>query len=169
MENSKKRSKYYHDLDNVAKIRYEEKISVLNIDYDPFFLKDNEFELTGDITKWPDVTFADIFAYLINFPSSYTKSSLKAYKSLESYKYVISGLVYKVLVKEISSKEGANNFLVCGRVRHGQSQFTKTPNSSWLGIQLDGEIINAHCTCMAGLGEVCSHVGAAYVLSAANI
>ena len=143
MENSKKRSKYYHDLDNVAKIRYEEKISVLNIDYDPFFLKDNEFELTGDITKWPDVTFADIFAYLINFPSSYTNSSLKAYKSLESYKYVISGLVYKVLVKEISSK-GANNFLVCGRVRHGQSQFTKTPNSSWLGIQLDGE--NYKCT-----------------------
>ena len=30
----------------------------------------------------------------------------------------------------------------------------------WVICEGDGEIESAHCTCMAGLGEVCSHVGA---------
>ena len=69
----------------------------------------------------------------------------------------ISGLVFNVQVKNIGE-----NCLVVARVRHGQSQsqFSKTPNHSWLGISADGSIINGHCTCMAGLGEACSHIGA---------
>ena len=30
----------------------------------------------------------------------------------------------------------------------------------WLVIERDGSVVNAHCNCMAGIGEVCSHVGA---------
>lgn len=30
----------------------------------------------------------------------------------------------------------------------------------WLIISPNGSISSAHCTCMAGLGEVCSHVAA---------
>ena len=30
----------------------------------------------------------------------------------------------------------------------------------WVVVALDGVVQCAHCTCMAGLGEVCSHVGA---------
>ena len=30
----------------------------------------------------------------------------------------------------------------------------------WVGVQLDGQVLAAHCNCMAGLGECCSHVGA---------
>ena len=36
----------------------------------------------------------------------------------------------------------------------------ETPLSSWVAIKEDGEVICAHCSCMAGLGEVCSHVSA---------
>jgi len=107
------------------------------------------------VKKWPELSFADIFVYLINFPSDYTKQSLKAYKSLESYKYVLSGLVFNVQVTLINEK-----FLIVGRVRPGQSMFTKTPNHSWIGLHKTAETINAHCSCMAGLGETCSHIGA---------
>ena len=30
----------------------------------------------------------------------------------------------------------------------------------WIITDKDGSIISGHCTCMAGVGEVCSHVGA---------
>ena len=154
---SSKRSKYYSKLNNSAKKRYKQKISELKILNDPLAMDENNFDLTTDVTKWPDISFADIFCYLIIYPSQYSQGSLKAYKSLEAYKYVISGLVFNVQVKSIGE-----NCLVVARVRHGQSQsqFSKTPNHSWLGISADGSIINGHCTCMAGLGEACSHIGA---------
>ena len=155
-DSSQRRSKFYHGLDETPKKRYEQKLLQLKILDDPFSLKDEEFNLTKDILSWPDLSFADIFCYLVQYPSQFSTGSLKAYKSLEAYKYVVSGLVFDVKVKSITE----NNFLVTGRVRHGQSQFTKTPNNAWLGIETSGEIMNAHCTCMAGLGEACSHVGA---------
>lgn len=150
-----KRSDYYFKLDENAKRRYEQKLFMLDLTEDPFSWKENEFQLTNDVTKWPELSFADIFVYLINFPSDFTKQSLKSYKSLESYKYVLSGLVFNVQVTLVNEK-----FLVVGRVRHGQSMFTKTPNHAWIGLHKTAEIINAHCSCMAGLGETCSHVGA---------
>jgi hypothetical protein len=36
----------------------------------------------------------------------------------------------------------------------------ETPLLPWLIAETDGSVISAHCTCMAGTGEVCSHVGA---------
>ena len=39
----------------------------------------------------------------------------------------------------------------------------------WVICQADGTVESAHCTCMAGLGEVCSHVGAVlFYLESAN-
>ena len=149
------RSAYYFTLDEIAKTRYEEKLAVLGLSVDPLSLKESDFDGTGNIKLWPKVTYPHVFCYLINYPSIYTHTGLKAYKSLESYKYVLSGLVYDVKIKTINK-----NYLVVGRVRHGQSMVTKTPLYSWLGIQEDFDILNGHCTCMAGLGEVCSHVSA---------
>ena len=42
--------------------------------------------------------------------------------------------------------------------RHSQHA-NKTPLKPWVLLKADGEIETAHCTCMAGLGEACSHVG----------
>ena len=36
-------------------------------------------------STWPDLTFGDIFIYLIDTPSMYTKETMKAYKSLDAY------------------------------------------------------------------------------------
>lgn len=35
-----------------------------------------------------------------------------------------------------------------------------TPLKPWVAAKMDGTVLAAHCNCMAGLGEVCSHVGA---------
>ena len=155
-ENKIVRSDYYYKLETPAKKRYEVKLIQLELENDPYTLENTDYDLTRDIRGWPDIVYADIFVYLINYPSMYTKTSLKAYKSLESYKYVQSGLVDEVKVKKLKG----DTLLVHGLVRHGQSMFTKKQNQAWIGIQKSGDIINAHCTCMAGLGETCSHVGA---------
>ena len=35
-----------------------------------------------------------------------------------------------------------------------------TPLSPWVVVEQSGNIMAAHCNCMAGLGESCSHIGA---------
>ncbi|XP_060774292.1 uncharacterized protein LOC132884458 [Neoarius graeffei] len=44
-------------------------------------------------------------------------------------------------------------------VKHSQ-RLSDPPLLPWAIVQEDGVILAGHCTCMAGLGEVCSHVGA---------
>lgn len=34
------------------------------------------------------------------------------------------------------------------------------PLNVWVIVEEDGSILTANCTCMAGISEVCSHVGA---------
>lgn len=49
--------------------------------------------------------------------------------------------------------------LFFSKVNHSQRS-SETPLKTWIIAQEDGEVIAAHCNCMAGLSESCSHVGA---------
>ena len=53
---------------------------------------------------------------------------------------------------------------------HSQS-LNKAPLRPWVIAESDGQICCAHCNCMAGLGETCSHVSALlfYLEAAARI
>lgn len=44
-------------------------------------------------------------------------------------------------------------------MRHSQ-RLSETPLSCWIIIEESGEVSCAHCNCMAGLGETCTHVAA---------
>ena len=48
---------------------------------------------------------------------------------------------------------------------------TSPPFRPWIGVQYDGTVICAHCNCMAGAGEACSHVAALLyaVMAKANL
>ncbi|KAJ7996465.1 hypothetical protein DPEC_G00237350 [Dallia pectoralis] len=61
-------------------------------------------------------------------------------------------------------------FLFTGKVKHSQN-ISVTPTHPWIKVQEDGTVLMAHCTCKAGLGEVCSHAAALLysVLAAAVI
>lgn len=48
-------------------------------------------------------------------------------------------------------------------MNHSQRLNVK-PAHCWISVDLNGIILCAHCDCMAGLGEVCSHVGATLFL-----
>lgn len=45
------------------------------------------------------------------------------------------------------------------QVHHGQKQ-NAAPLQPWIVLETNGQVHAAHCTCMAGLGEACSHVAA---------
>lgn len=48
---------------------------------------------------------------------------------------------------------------VPGQVRHSQHA-SETPLHCWLISASDGQILCAHCNCMAGLGKTCTHIAA---------
>ena len=45
------------------------------------------------------------------------------------------------------------------KVQHSQ-KINETPISCWIIVEETGEICCAHCNCMAGLGETCTHIAA---------
>ena len=92
--------------------------------------------------------------YFVFKRSAYTLEEFEAYKSFDSYNYLISGLLQYVGHINING-----NSLFMGKVKHSQ-RMSEQALQPWIIVQRDGAVLCAHCTCMAGIGEVCSHVGA---------
>ncbi len=61
----------------------------------------------------------------------------------------------------------AGTYMVLGRVKHSQS-LSATPVKPWVAIKAKGTVVCAHCTCMAGLGEACSHIAALLFMMEGN-
>ena len=49
--------------------------------------------------------------------------------------------------------------LVFGSVKHSQ-RISDTLLKPWVAAKKEGTVVCAHCTCMVGLGEACSHIAA---------
>ena len=82
-------------LEGSDKITYKKKLIITDgkVLPDPYLLKKG---WEDDVKLLPDLEWPDIYHYLINTPSEFTKESLKAYKSLEAYNFFISGHVQDV-------------------------------------------------------------------------
>ncbi|KAJ8910241.1 hypothetical protein NQ315_002565 [Exocentrus adspersus] len=145
---------YYTKLEkefpDVAK-RYKQKLDIIN-GVDPFCLSDEMFSY--NVKNFPKVTNMDIIAYLVLSKSYYTKQQMKAYKSLEAYKYFEAGFVSKCRCCKVG-----DYFVSAADVKHSQ-RMSEASLKLWIIINEDGSIECAHCTCIADAGEVCSHVGA---------
>ena len=99
---------YFSNLDNDSKSRYLQKIQLIN-HYDPYtFVKEN-FNVT--INDLPVVTLSEIIIYFAVTNSFWTGEQVRAYKSLEAYKFVKKGWVVNIDCAEIN-----DNFLVLGEV-----------------------------------------------------
>ena len=161
-------SAYYYVLDKTAKTRYREKLRMLGEMEDPYItsskIHTDDAECL-DWLKWPDVEYGDIFNYCITSPNGYSQEELKAYKSLDAYKFFVDGWVSDILVWVVPSQPKA--CVVTGRVRHSQKMLDD-PLQPWVAVEKKGLVICAHCTCTAGLGEACSHVAALLFLLEAN-
>uniref|UniRef100_A0A224Z0X7 Inhibitor of growth protein 3 n=1 Tax=Rhipicephalus zambeziensis TaxID=60191 RepID=A0A224Z0X7_9ACAR len=154
-------SAYAEKLDADAKQRYKDKV-ILCGGVDPLILTSKEASF--DIDLVPKVELSDIKDYLVHTTSFVTHEQLKAKKSLEAHNYLTSGFV-----KEPLLKSHGDCVVVRAKVNHSQA-LTTQPLEPWLLIKKDGAVKAAHCTCMAGLGEACSHIGALlfYLEAAAN-
>ena len=133
----------------MCKARYLEKLQAID-NKDPY-------EMDGwsaEMATWPEVSYPDIVNYLVYTQSMYTLAELKAYKSLEAYNYFVSGWVL-----DIGHVEVNNRSVLIGKVKHSQ-RMNDASLRPWIIAEKDGCIVSGHCTCMAGIGEVCSHVGA---------
>ena len=90
-------SEYAAALEPTAKARYLCKIA--NIGQDPYVIprEDQKSVISSSIEELPDLTYHDVYNYLVNSPSYITGEQLKAYKSLDAYKYFTSGFVRDIL------------------------------------------------------------------------
>ncbi len=101
-----------------------------------------------DPTKWPKLQCPDIYVYLVEKPSVYTKEKLKAYKSLDAYNFVLCGHV-----QDIEYRDLPNGFCTLRTdMLPSQQQGHKTQlYKTWAIVnKLNKYILTANCTCMAG-------------------
>ena len=150
-------SEYYKTLSEAAQRRYKEKLDKIDLDKDPYLPRDASNETLLNNFDWPNIEYPDIYNYLINTPSVYTKDTLKAYKSLDAYNYFVSGWISNIEVTPVGCAK--NICLIRANVKHSQ-KLSASPLKPWIAAETNGTIMCAHCTCMAGLGEVCSHISA---------
>ena len=154
-------SKYFSKLTGEAKKRYEDKLKLIGCVQNPYYYLENpkaKVDNLLDWNNWTDVSYADIYNYLILTPSLYTHEQLKAYKSLDGYNFYTNGWVSDVRVTATQISR-SRNFIATALIKHSQ-RLSGTPLKAWIVVKHTGEVIAAHCTCMAGVGEACSHVAA---------
>lgn len=165
-----RKSKYYDTLSEDMKLRYESKIKQCG-GIDPYVMKEKELSVNRE--DFPEITLLDIGNHMIHSVSPYTKRAFKAYKSMEAYSFFESGFVLTLGARKIDdirilqgkvsllnmSLSKVNFKIATIKVKHSQ-KMNAAPHKVWVLAKTDGEIICAHCTCIAGLSETCSHVGA---------
>ncbi|XP_045213619.2 uncharacterized protein LOC123564267 [Mercenaria mercenaria] len=135
---------YRDGLKDEEKVRYDEKLKILG-GCDPYEI----VSWSTDVSLLPPVTYIDIVNYLLWTPSVYTKDELKSYKGLEAYNQFVNGWV-----RDRSSVVCNGYTVVTAKVLH--SQWLRP----WIIGDKSGQVLGAHCTCMAGLGEACTHIAA---------
>ncbi|XP_037555745.2 uncharacterized protein LOC119432660, partial [Dermacentor silvarum] len=111
-------------------------------------------EWTEDMRDWPEIRGPDIVYYLLHSKAC-DLQEVRCYKSLQSYNYLQSGWVGKVLLHKVNE----DIVLLKADVTPSQAINSK-PHRVWVSAKKQGEVLRAGCTCMAGQARVCSHVGA---------
>ena len=81
----------------------------------------------------------------------YLSSSCRhAWKSMiGSDSFVQAGWVHDMRLFKYKTRAGVARYVVIGKVKHSQ-RMSATPLLPWFIAEKCGEIIAAHCTCMAG-------------------
>ncbi|XP_033740302.1 uncharacterized protein LOC117327441 [Pecten maximus] len=80
---------------------------------------------------------------------------MENYRSLDAHVFFVSGWVQTVFHRKTT----------CGHVIAKADvkpswRVTDEPHHPWVALKRNRPVITAHCDCMAGLGETCSHIGA---------
>nr|XP_055065240.1 uncharacterized protein LOC129447500 [Misgurnus anguillicaudatus] len=147
-------SDYFTTLCVPERRRYIEKLNIIGLCQCPFSLPSSSWR--NDPTEWPNVNYGDIYNYLIESPGIYTHNLMKNFRSLDAHNFFISGWVQVVY----HHKPANSDCTVFKADVKPSWRVTDPSHHSWVAVRSDGTVVAAHCDCMAGLGETCSHVGA---------
>ena len=141
-------STYVASLDAQAKQRYSEKLSCVGLSMaDDPYLSSNDDKYVNDMTTWPSIEYGHIFGYFVTRPGVYTQQELLSWKQMDAYNFFQAGYVRTVF----SYQFGPGKCMVVLKARVNPSQ--RSPDDSrmaWIISKRGGEIVCAHCTCMAG-------------------
>ncbi|XP_077495023.1 uncharacterized protein LOC144106157 isoform X1 [Amblyomma americanum] len=151
-------SDYFKKLDTEAQVRYRAKLSFRGEEL-PDALDDDvvRFAFTSGPRNLPPVTVADIYLYLVEGVCFYTNEQFKSYKLEDAYNAFICGKVKQV--KSFKAGAHGDGVVVIAATVEASQTLSKS-YKAWCIVKEDGTIESAHCTCMAGLGECCTHVAA---------
>ena len=140
-------SDHYLSLKETAKARYRLKLQLLGIplESDPYTSGNANFQ--DDMTAWPPVEYGHIFGYFIRRPGVYTQEQLLSWKQLDSYNYFTNGYVRTVMVWDLKNSSSCKVLKAFVNPSQNAPGNRKT---AWVAVKEDGEIVSAHCTCMAG-------------------
>lgn len=139
-------SEYVRSLTVRDRDNYFKKLTLTNGTrlVDPYTLTQWMDELTG----LPPVEWPDIYTYLIEKPSVYSKDKLRAYKSLDAYNYVLNGHVQVLKYKDLTDEFCVVRSEVLPSQRQGQKT---TMYQAWVIVnRRNNYVLTANCTCMAG-------------------
>ena len=99
--------------DTNASNRYKDKVKQLGLNFDPYSLTNEKFMIlnsNASIDEVPHITYPDIYHYLIDYPNYFTHKSLKTFKSLEAYNFVLSGWVDEVLIYQLAKDSRSDRY-----------------------------------------------------------
>ena len=88
-------SSYFSELQKEDKAKYKRKLTSTNGQLlpDPYGTVEN---WKSDAKLMPNVSWGDMYNYLVNSPSEYTHNNLKAYKSLEAFNFFVCNHVQDI-------------------------------------------------------------------------
>ena len=142
-------------LDTEAKKRYKNKLEMIGMINCPNMLPADIW--TNDPTNWPALEYPEVYSYLIETPGVFTKEAMNNRKSLEAHNQFRSGWVRTIFHYDVP----ATKFVIMKANVNPSQRLNDEPHTPWVAINRESiSVMNAHCTCMAGLGESCTHIGA---------
>jgi len=116
---AKASKEYLNTLDPLVSCRYHDKISVIG-GIDPFSILEKDLGIEFDLLL--QVSYGDLWQYLVLTASWYTNDQFKAFKSLDAYKFHVDGWVKSMRVGLI-----LDHCVVLGTVRRGRDNLKKEP------------------------------------------
>ena len=148
MSSSEFSSQYFASLNAITKERYREKLSLFNLTLEDDPYGDSAAKkFVEDMSVWPAVEFGHIFCYFINRPGVYTQQEMLQWKQLDAYNYFTSGFVRSVSVWDLKN---TTDCVIVKALVNPSMRSPEKPHWPWIGIKKSGDIVTAHCTCMAG-------------------
>ncbi|KAK2180565.1 hypothetical protein NP493_437g00005 [Ridgeia piscesae] len=146
---------YLDDLSHSDRARYTPKLTALSAGTCPYKIPAGSW--IDDPTKWPGIEWPDVAYYLIETPGVFTRESMRNRRSLEAHNQFESGWVKTV--RYFKPTDSPHCILKADVIP--SQRVNDTPHHPWVGLhEKDRVVTAAHCDCMAGLGESCSHVAA---------